>query len=172
VDISVAVEPPPLMTDTEGVIRVGNTRVTLDTVVEAFLEGATAEEIAQQYPSLDLADVYDAIGYYLRRQSEVEAYLLQRQQQAAKVRRQNESRFVSHSVRARLLARRKHNLTHDVSTITRYAYDRVQAGQSMPGVFEVGRAVPIGMAIEDILLLAECSEQSEWEGQVRYLPLR
>jgi len=62
-------------------------------------------------------------------------------------------------------------LTHDVTTITRYAYERVKAGQSMPGVFEVSRAVPVGRAIEDILLLAECSLESEWEGQVRYLPL-
>lgn len=42
----------------------------------------------------------------------------------------------------------------------------------MPGVFEVSRDVPIGIAIEDILLLAECSMDDEWEGQVRYLPLR
>jgi len=63
-------------------------------------------------------------------------------------------------------------LTHDVGTITRYAYERVRAGMSMPGVFEVGRSVPTGAAIEDILLLAECSEEGEWEGQVRYLPLR
>ena len=62
-------------------------------------------------------------------------------------------------------------LTHDVSTITRYAYERVRAGQPMPGVFEVGRNVPIGRAIEDILLLAEYSFDDEWEGQVRYLPL-
>jgi len=62
-------------------------------------------------------------------------------------------------------------LTHDVSTITRYAYERVRAGQPMPGVFEVSRNVPIGRAIEDILLLAEYSLDGEWEGQVRYLPL-
>jgi len=48
-------------------------------------------------------------------------------------------------------------LTHDVTTMTRYAYERVRAGQPMPGVFEVSRAVPIGLAIEDILLLAKCS---------------
>jgi hypothetical protein len=63
-------------------------------------------------------------------------------------------------------------LTHDVSTMTRYAYDRVREGKPMPGVFEVTREVPIGVAIDEILLLAECSLPGEWEGQVRYLPLR
>ena len=63
-------------------------------------------------------------------------------------------------------------LTHDVSTITRYAYERVEEGQPMPGVFEVSRGLPIGHAIEEILLLAECSLAGEWEGQIRYLPLR
>ena len=62
-------------------------------------------------------------------------------------------------------------LTHDVSTITKYAYERVESGQKMPGVFEVGRQVPIGSAIEDILLIAECSTPGEWEDQIRYLPL-
>jgi hypothetical protein len=63
-------------------------------------------------------------------------------------------------------------LTHDVATMTRYAYDRVREGKPMPGVFEVGRHMPIGVAIEEIVLLAECSLDDEWEGQVRYLPLR
>ena len=62
-------------------------------------------------------------------------------------------------------------LTHDVTTMTHCAYERVRAGQPMPGIFEVPRAVPIGRAIEDILLLVEYSLAGEWEGQVRYLPL-
>lgn len=62
-------------------------------------------------------------------------------------------------------------LTHDVTTITRHAYERIQGGRPMPGIFEISRAVPVGRAIEDILLLAECSLENEWEGQVRYLPL-
>ncbi len=63
-------------------------------------------------------------------------------------------------------------LTHDVSTMTHFAYERVREGKAMPGVFEVSREVPIRVAIEEILLLAECSLPGEWEGQVRYLPLR
>jgi hypothetical protein len=41
----------------------------------------------------------------------------------------------------------------------------------MPGVFAVSQSIPIGVAIEDILILAECSSEGEWEGQIRYLPL-
>ena len=63
-------------------------------------------------------------------------------------------------------------LTHDVTSLTRYAYQRIEREQEMPGVFEISRAVPMGQAIEDVLLLAECSLESEWEGQIRYLPLR
>ena len=62
-------------------------------------------------------------------------------------------------------------LTHDVTTMTRHAYDRVRAGQPMPGIFEVSRFVPMARAIEDILLLAKCSFEGEWEGQIRHLPL-
>lgn len=42
----------------------------------------------------------------------------------------------------------------------------------MPGVIEISRSIPIGQAIEEILLLAEFSEEGEWEGQILYLPLR
>lgn len=63
-------------------------------------------------------------------------------------------------------------LTHDVATMIRFAYERIQAGLPMPGVFEVSRRVPVGLAIEEILLIAECSLEGEWEGQVRFLPLR
>jgi hypothetical protein len=62
-------------------------------------------------------------------------------------------------------------LTDDVSTLTRYAYDRAKASLPMPGVLEVSRGVPVSTAIEDILLLAELSLPGEWEGQIRYLPL-
>ena len=62
-------------------------------------------------------------------------------------------------------------VTHDVSTLTKHAYDRVEAGKRMPGVFEVSTSTSIARAIEDLLLIAECSLEGEWEGQVRYLPL-
>src|SRR5437016_6292526 len=52
--------------------------------------------------------------------------------------------------------------THDVITMTDYAWQRVAIGKPMPGVFEVSRAVPVRRAIEDMLLLAECSIADEW----------
>jgi uncharacterized protein (DUF433 family) len=104
--LTIATETVPLVTDMDGVIRVGKTRVTLDTVISAFLDGATPEEITYQYPSLDLADVYSVIAYYLRRRAEVNAYLQQRQQQADTIRKQNEFRFDPSGIRQRLIARR------------------------------------------------------------------
>ncbi len=105
--LSFVATPPPLTVDPDGVVRVGKTRVTLDTMVCAFHDGATAEEIAQQYPSPALADVYAVIGYYLQRRGEEEEYLRERQRRAAEVRGRNESRFDPDGVRDRLMARRR-----------------------------------------------------------------
>lgn len=63
-------------------------------------------------------------------------------------------------------------VTHDVTTITNFAYERVRAGKSMPGVIEVDDDLPIGQAINDILLVTECSERGEWEGRIIYIPLQ
>lgn len=102
-----ATEIIPLETDAYGVIRVSNTRVTLDTIVIAFKDGATAEEIAQQYPTIPLADVYSVIGYYLRRRDEVESYLKKRKQEADELQGQMEARFNPIGIRERLLARQQ-----------------------------------------------------------------
>jgi uncharacterized protein (DUF433 family) len=104
--LSSTTEVIPLAVDAHGVLRVGNTRITLDTVIVAFADGATAEEIVQQYPSLHLADVYSVIGYYLRHVPELDAYLHQRHAQREAIRQQHEARFDPHGVRDRLLARR------------------------------------------------------------------
>ena len=107
--MSTATLEVPIEKNADGVWRVGGTRVTLDTLVAAFSAGATAEEIALRYPSLQLADVYAAISFVLRNRAEVELYLGQREQQAAQTRAQNESRFGATGIRSRLLARRVEN---------------------------------------------------------------
>ncbi|HEV2689088.1 MAG TPA: DUF433 domain-containing protein [Bryobacteraceae bacterium] len=99
-------EQIPLETGTDGIMRVRGTRVTLDTVVAAFNEGATAEEIAQQYPPIALADVYQVIGYYLRHSVELGSYLAQRQRDVGDIRRANESKSPPDGIRDRLVARR------------------------------------------------------------------
>ena len=104
--LALPTEPVPLEEDANGVVRVKGTRVTLDTVVAAFAEGATAEEIAQQYPTLALADVYAVLSYYLRRREAVDAYLQERNERRSKLRRENESRFDPKGVRERLMGRR------------------------------------------------------------------
>ena len=61
-------------------------------------------------------------------------------------------------------------LSHDVATITRYAYERIAAGQTMTGVIEVTFDASIGQVIEDLLLILNCSLEGELEGQIYYLP--
>ncbi len=100
-------DPVPLTKDADGVMRVGSSRVTLDTVVAAFREGMTPEGIVEQYPSLRLAEVYSVIGYALNHPEEVEIYLRDRQRLAEVVRRENEARFDPTGVKDRLLARRR-----------------------------------------------------------------
>ncbi|MBV9387406.1 MAG: DUF433 domain-containing protein [Chroococcidiopsidaceae cyanobacterium CP_BM_ER_R8_30] len=104
--LAIVAESAPLKANEDGVILVGKTRVTLATVVAVFEQGATAEEIVYRYPSLNLADVYATIAFYLNHQSEVEAYLQQRQQQSQEIHAMNQARFDPQGLRDRLLARK------------------------------------------------------------------
>ncbi|HEY3820321.1 MAG TPA: DUF433 domain-containing protein [Polyangiaceae bacterium] len=97
---------PPLLTEPDGVVRISGTRVSLETVVAAFDAGATAEEIVQRYPSLDLAAVYGAIAYILDNRSEVDAYVTTRRRDAQTLQVKIETRLPSQGIRERLLARR------------------------------------------------------------------
>ena len=99
-------EQVPLHRDATGTIRIGQTRVTLDTLVSEFHAGATPEQLSQDYPSLALAEIYGAIAFYLRHREEVQGYLAERRAQADELQRQTESRHDPVGVRERLLARR------------------------------------------------------------------
>jgi len=100
-----SMERPPLVTGPDNVVLVSGTRVSLDIVAEAFRDGATPEEIVQQYPSLKLADVYSVVAYILSHALEVAAYLEERGRAQADVRAENERRHSPKGIRARLLAR-------------------------------------------------------------------
>jgi len=102
---ALATEPIPLFKDSDDVLRVGGTRVPLETVVTAFDLGATAEEIAQDFPVLRLDDIYAVLTYYLRHREEVRDYLRQRERLAEKTRRAVEQRFSQAGLRERLLQR-------------------------------------------------------------------
>ncbi|MGA1133139.1 MAG: DUF433 domain-containing protein [Prochlorotrichaceae cyanobacterium] len=98
-------EALPLLQDETGAVRVGNSRVLLETVIRAFQDGASPESIVNRYSTLSLSDVYNTIGYYLRHQDAVEAYLSQREQLAESVQQrlfriQSDLSFI----RARLLS--------------------------------------------------------------------
>ena len=96
----------PLSEDKAGVLRVTGTRVSLDSIIFAFDEGATPEEIVQQYSTLDLKDVYAVISYYLQNQNEVEKYIEQRKVVRQELKKEIESRFDPRGIRERLLARK------------------------------------------------------------------
>jgi uncharacterized protein (DUF433 family) len=99
------------LTKTEaGVLRIGDSRVSLDTVIIAFSQGATPEQIVEDYDSLELAEVYAAISYYLQNREEVEDYLARRKVRRDELRSEIESRSNPQGIREKLLARRRKSL--------------------------------------------------------------
>lgn len=62
-------------------------------------------------------------------------------------------------------------VTHDANTLVGLAHRRVRRGEPMAGAIPVPQSLPVGRAIEDLLLLIECTSQEEWEGRVQHLPL-
>jgi uncharacterized protein (DUF433 family) len=93
----------------QGVWRIAGTRVSLDSVIYSFLDGATAEEICQDFSSLSLAQVYGTIAYYLKHRENVDAYLKTQEQAAAKLRQELKDRHSDflRDLRQRLLAHRQ-----------------------------------------------------------------
>jgi uncharacterized protein (DUF433 family) len=100
----IAIPPPKRYAEDGLVIRVGNTRVPLDTVIGEYNDGASAEEIVLSYDSLSLADVHAVISYYLRHREQVEEYMKEREVLATDSRRTHESVWPGH-IRERLQAR-------------------------------------------------------------------
>ena len=74
---------PAYVEQRDGVYMVVGSRVSLDSVVCAFLSGQSAEAIAQAFPALSLEQVYGAITYYLAHRDDVDRYLEARQQDFA-----------------------------------------------------------------------------------------
>jgi uncharacterized protein (DUF433 family) len=87
-------------------MRIGQTRVRLDTVITAWRQGESPEQIVENFDVLDLADVYAVISYYLHHRAEVEEYMTKNRQEGEWLRAEYEHRFPPAGVRERLLARR------------------------------------------------------------------
>ena len=105
--LSIQTDASPLRVDQFGVIRVGESQVLLDIVIQQFNNGAEPEAIAHGYPTLDLADVYAVIAYYLRHRKEIDDYLSARRDQAEKLRQEIEAKQPGRNeLRAKLLARK------------------------------------------------------------------
>src|SRR5436190_23492627 len=84
-------EPPPLRVDEGGAVRVGNSRISLDLIVEQYENGMTPEDMVRAYDTLALADVHAVIANYLRHRDEVQAYLRQRSEEADALRKKIEA---------------------------------------------------------------------------------
>ncbi|MBX3064721.1 MAG: DUF433 domain-containing protein [Anaerolineae bacterium] len=97
----------PLRTNENGVIRIGRTRVTLQSVISDFHRGASAEEIVHHYTTLNLSDVYPVLGYYLANRAEVDEYVRRERQLANEARREYEADHPNDPLRAKLLAKLK-----------------------------------------------------------------
>ena len=81
----------PLRTDEDGVIRVGNTRVTLLVLLGAYNRGDTAEQIAEGFDTLKLEDIHAVISYYLSHRAEVDSYIQEADEKAEKWRQAYEA---------------------------------------------------------------------------------
>lgn len=103
--IAVSPEPVPLAADKYGTVRVGGTRVTLETIVAAFDRGDSAEEIREQFPTVSLGDIYAVLTYLVRHPDEVREYMAATERKADEVRARIDAANDSEGLRARLLAR-------------------------------------------------------------------
>jgi uncharacterized protein (DUF433 family) len=107
-------DPLPLRVDEAGTVRVGDTRVTLTTVIQRFHQGDSPETLAKSFAPLLLADIYAVIGYYLRHRAEVDAYLLCEEREADVIREQHAQFFPdATAVRQRLQSRHEKGPTGD-----------------------------------------------------------
>jgi uncharacterized protein (DUF433 family) len=100
-------EMPPLREDAHGVIRIGRTRVTLESIVSLFEQGASAEEIALRFEVLELHEIYATLSYYLGHRHRIQDYLERQRQASAWARLASERRSPTGQVRERLARYRK-----------------------------------------------------------------
>ncbi len=107
--------PVPLHDDETGGLRVGDSRVSLDSVLAVRDQGGTAEDIVQAFDTLSLADVHAVLAWALLHPEEITEYLARREKEAVAIRARTEQ--LGHTsppgeLKAKLLARQKAGLSH------------------------------------------------------------
>jgi uncharacterized protein (DUF433 family) len=95
----------PLILADDGTIRIKDSRVSLEVIVRQFKQGATAEQLLEDFPSLTLRDIYGAIYYYLDNTETVEDYMRQQEDSAVEMRAFLDSHLDSAALRTRIRAR-------------------------------------------------------------------
>lgn len=85
----------------------GGTRVTLESLIYTFREGATPEGIVESFPSLDLSDVYVIIAFYLKHREAVDACIEENERVGDEIRHEIERKHPTRDLRERLLASRR-----------------------------------------------------------------
>ena len=96
----------PLILGEDGTIRITGSRVTLESVIHQFRNGATAEQIQEDFPSLTLSDIYAVIAYFLQHSRAVRDYLNEQAEGSQQVRREVESGLDTSGLREQLRRRR------------------------------------------------------------------
>jgi uncharacterized protein (DUF433 family) len=95
----------PLRTDEHGTVHIGNTRVTLDSIINFYLQGESPEDLHNGFPTIPLQDIYAVIAYYLAHREKVDSYLKKRNDEAERIRQEIEARYPPKVTRADLQAR-------------------------------------------------------------------
>ena len=103
--LTISVDPTPLRVHENGTVYVGKTRVMLELVIDAYKEGNTPEQIVENWDVLSLSDVYRVVAYYLEHREDVEAYMRQQEIEVERLLEENEKRFPTEGIRAKLLER-------------------------------------------------------------------
>jgi len=105
IQVEFEVSAPPFRWDEAGGIRIGQSRVTLDSLLAAYHSGSTPEEIAVQYSVLHLEEIYASVAYYLSHRQQIDSYLEQRHRKQEQQRSEFVQQYNLVNLRQRLLDR-------------------------------------------------------------------
>lgn len=95
----------PMRVDEHGVIRIGGTRVTFESIIHSYLQSEPPESIHESFSTVSLTDIYLVIGYYLAHREQMDAYLKQRDEVFEQTRREWEAKYPPKVTKEELLRR-------------------------------------------------------------------